>query len=193
MRKSSERQDKKGAPAMAGLLLCVMSSTPLLGCLFPQDEDVFPELPPKRNSPLQIKAQAPELRTTFYNSTMCQSLNKPFTLTVEDEDTVDVVSSIWFIGETTTQPFIPTSVPGGSKIRSVTAPSSLGFKSALANLTAGRTQTLTAYVADTLFQEVLGGNVEVQLREERLVDGVLVRDVGYKDSLTWVLDVEPCP
>ncbi|MDP1828339.1 MAG: hypothetical protein Q8L48_34035 [Archangium sp.] len=193
MHKPLKRQGDRGAPAMAGLLLYVIVSTPLQGCLFPQDEDVFPELPPKRNSPLQIRAQTPELRTTFYNSTMCQSLNKAFTLTVEDEDTVDVVSSIWFIGETTTQPFIPTSVPGGSKIRSVTAPSSLGFRSALANLTSGSTQTLTVFVADTLFQEVLGGNVEVQQREERLVDGVLLRDVGYKDSFTWVLDVEPCP
>jgi hypothetical protein len=179
---------------MAGLLLCVIVSTPLLGCLFPQDEDVFPELPPKRNSPLQIKAQVPkEPRTTFYNSTMCQSLNPAFTLTVEDEDTVDVVSSIWFIGETTTQPFIPSTVPGGSKIRSVTAPSSLGFRSALANLPADSTHILTVFVADTVFKEVLGGNVEVDLREERLVDGVPVRDVGYKDSFTWVLDVEPCP
>lgn len=194
MRKSLKRQDKRGTPAMAGLLLCVMSSTPLLGCLFPQDEQVIDALPPKRNGPLKIVSQEPqEPRTTFYNSTLCPDRNPSFKLIVEDEDLADVVSSMWFIGKTTTQPFQPSNVSAGAQRRAVSAPSSLGFRSALANLPAG-TAVLTVYVADTNFQEPVDGQIALFAREPKLLpDGTSAVDKGSYDSFTWTLDVEPCP
>ena len=186
--------DDKGAPAMAGLLLCVMVSTPLLGCLIPQDDQVIPALPPKRNSALKIVSQEPqEPRTTFYNSTSCLGLNPVFVLIAEDEDVADIVYSMWFVDKSNaSQPFRPNLIPGGgSQRRSVTAPSS-GFKSALANLGAG-THLLTVYVADSAFQEVVDGQVSVSRPDKVLPDGGVVADKGSIDNFTWVLDVEPCP
>ena len=178
---------------MAGLLLFSLGCTPLLGCIIPQDEQLIPELPPKRNGPIAIKAMdPPTVRTTWYNSTGCPERAPALKLTVEDEDLADVVSSLWFIGDTNTQPYAPTPLPGGSKTRNVFPPSSLGFKSALANLTAGSAAVLTVYVADTSFQEVLGGQVSLVPRDTKLPDGGSL-DVGTKDSFTWVLDVEACP
>jgi hypothetical protein len=179
---------------MAGLLLCVMGCTPLMGCLFPQDDQqVIGDLPPRRNSPLKIVSQDPQdPRTTFYNTTACPSANPSFKLIVEDEDLGDVVNSLWFIGKTTTQPFQPSPVSGGAQRRSVAAPSSLGFKSALANLPAG-TQVLTVYVADTAFQETVDGQIALVAREPKtLPDGSTAVDKGSYDSFTWTLDVEPC-
>ncbi len=180
---------------MAGLLLFALGCTPLLGCLIPQDEQLIPELPPRRNGPIKIVQTEPkDPRTTYFNSTACLSLEPTFKLTVEDEDLADTVFSLWFIGNTSTQPFRPTQVPGGSKTRSVTAPSSLGFKSALANLPSG-TAVLTVYVADTDFQEVIGGQVSLVARDPKLVppDDTPVVDPGTMDSFSWVLDVEACP
>jgi hypothetical protein len=179
---------------MAGLLLCVMLSIPLLGCLIPQDEQVIPELPPKRNSPLKIVSQEPQdPRTSYFNSTTCAG-NPVFKLTVEDEDVADVVSSLWFIDKAndgSSLP-IPTSpVQGGvSRARTVAAPNALGFR--LANLAAKTTHVLTVYVADSAFQEVVAGQVTVSRPDRLLPDNTLVPDKGSIDSFTWVLDVEAC-
>ncbi len=179
---------------MAGLLLCAVSCAPLLGCIIPQDEQLIPELPPKRNGPIKIVNQEPaEPRTRYFNSTQCPSDEPTFKLFVDDEDLTDSVFSLWFVGNTSTQPFNPTKVAGGSRTRPVPAPSSLGFKSALANLPSG-TAVLTVYVADTDFKEVIGGQVSLADREPTtLPDGNTVTDLGTMDSFTWVLDVEACP
>ena len=185
--------DEKGAPAMAGLLLCVMLSTPLLGCLIPQDEQVIPALPPKRNSPIAIKITDPaDPRTTFFNSTACPGHNPTFKLTVEDDDVADVVSSLWFIDKTNDSlPIQPSPVPGGvNAVRTVTAPNALGFR--LANLAAKTTHLLTVYVADSAFQEVVAGQVSVSRPDRLMPDGSLVADKGSIDSFSWVLDVEAC-
>lgn len=194
MRNALESHDDKGSRAMAGLLLCVVVCTPLLGCLIPQDEQVIGELPPKRNSPLKIVSQEPqEPRTTFYNSTACLGLNPTFKLIAEDEDLADPVFSMWFVDKSNaSQPFQPSRIEGGMQRRSVTAPSSLGFKSALANLGAG-THLLTAYVADSNFLEPIDGQVTVFRPDRVLPDGTKVPDKGSIDNFTWVLDVEPCP
>ena len=181
--------------AMAGLLLTCLGCIPMTGCLFPQDEQVIGELPPKRNGPLKIlPGQQPAQRTTFYNSTSCLGLNLPFKLTVEDEDVADVVNSIWFIGKTSSQPFPPSPIAGGTSVaRVVTAPSSLGFRSALANLAAG-TEVLTVFVGDTAFEEVVDGNIVLVMRAPKtLPDGSSAVDKGSFDSFTWVLDVKACP
>ncbi len=194
MRKGSFSQDSRGILAMAGVLLFALCCTSLLGCIIPQDDELVPELPPKRNGPIKIVTTDPtDPRTTYFNTTQCLSLEPSFKLRVEDEDLTDTVYSFWFIGNTNTQPFQPTPVAGGSKTRAISPPSSLGFKSALANLPAG-TAVLTVYVADTSFQEVVGGQVSTVARDPKvLADGGLsAADVGTIDSFTWVLDVQAC-
>ena len=191
MRKRLKLQGDKDRAAMAGLLLTVLGCIPLAGCLFPQDEQVIGELPPKRNGPLKIVSQVPQdPRTTFFNSTTCP--NQVFMLTIEDEDLADVVNSLWFIGKTTSQPFPTSPLSGGSKVRSVASPNSLGFKSTLANLPTG-TEVLTVYVADTAFQEVVDGQVALVAREPKLLpDGSSGLDRGSFDVFTWTLDVKAC-
>ncbi len=196
MSKRLTLQGARGMPAMAGLLLTVLACMPMVGCLFPQDEEVIPSLPPKRNGILRIVRQLPaEPRTTFRNTSLCPSQNPVFALTITDEDVGDPVYSRWFIGGTNGQPFSPTPVPGGSSAnRNVTPPSSLGFKSALANLATG-TETLTVFVADTDFQEVIDGKIALVPRagpQVQLADGGILLDEGSTDSFTWTLDVEPC-
>ena len=194
MRNRLKSRDSTGARTMAGLLLSLLLTSPLVGCVIPQDEQVIDELPPRRNSPLKIVSQEPqEPRTTFYNSTSCLGLNPVFVLIAEDEDVADIVYSMWFVDKSNaSQPFRPNLIPGGgSQRRSVTAPSS-GFKSALANLGAG-THLLTVYVADSAFQEVVDGQVSVSRPDKVLPDGGVVADKGSIDNFTWVLDVEPCP
>lgn len=188
-------QGKRGIPAMAGLLLTALCCIPLQGCLIPQDdEQVIGELPPKRNSALAIRGPTPKgPRVSVYNSTTCPGIQPEFSLTVDDEDLADVMSSLWFIGGTTTQPFQPTPVPGGTQRRTVTAPSSLGFKSALLNLPSG-TEILTVYVGDTTWREVVGGDPDMVDREPKLLpDGSSISDKGTSDTFTWTLDVGPCP
>ena len=103
--------------------------------------------------------------------------------------------SLWFIDKSndgSSLPFQPNNVATGTQRRSVSAPNALGFKSAMANLSAG-THLLTVYVADSAFQEVVDGQVNVSRPDRLLPDGTLVPDKGSIDSFTWVLDVEPCP
>lgn len=199
MRNRLKPQDSKGTPAMAGLLLLVLVVTSMTGCLFPQDEQVIDGLPPKRNSPVKVVSQEPQaIRTTFFNSTLCQDRNPSFTLTVEDDDLSDQIRSIWFVGDSTTQDFRPNNVTTGTQRRLVTAPNSGSFKTALANLPAGtptqpRSTVLTVYVADTDFLEVVGGQISLQPRAARVLpDGSSAVDRGSFDSHSWTLDVEPC-
>ena len=190
MAKGAQLQDPAGARAMAGLLLMAVVCAPLAGCLFPQDDQVFPELPPKRNAPLKIVDQDPrEPRRVYRNSTACPSQNPTFKLIVDDEDIADTVRSRWFVG---TQSFEGRNVTAtGSRGREVAAPTESGFRAVLANLTAGRTELLTVYVADTEVR-LIEGQITVEPRERVLPDGTVVEDEGSLDSFTWVLDVEPC-
>ena len=112
---------------------------------------------------------------------------------MEDADTTDIINSLWFIGSTTTQPFPTSPVSTGSERRAITAPSSLGFRTVLANLPAGMTQVLTVYVADTAFQEVVDGQVTLAPRPAHVFpDKSTATDVGSFDTFTWTLLVEPC-
>lgn len=195
MRKSLNLKTKRGRPAMAGLLLIALGCTPLLGCLFPQDEQVINELPPKRNSPLRIKERQwhPNQRTTFLNSTFCR--NEQFDLLVIDADLADVVTSRWFIDKTdddVSTAFEPSPIRSGTAERIVTAPTISGFTGALANLAPG-VHTLTVYVTDSTFEQLTETGVVTVSRPSRLLpDGTPAPDEGSFDRFTWILDVEPC-
>lgn len=190
MAKGAQSLTPRGTPAMAGLLLMAVVCAPLAGCLFPQDDQVLPELPPKRNGPLKIVDQDPrEPRATFRNTTLCPEQNPTFKLTVDDEDIADTVRSRWFVGTQTFEGRNVTST--GSRGREVFAPPESSFKTALANLTAGDTELLTVFVADTEVR-VVDGQISVEPRTRVLPDGTMVEDKGSFDSFTWVLDVEAC-
>ncbi len=177
---------------MAGKLLClVVVCTPILGCLIPQDEQVIPELPKKRNSPLRIVSQFPEgPATTFYSSSTCRDRNKGFNLTIVDEDVGDTIRSRWFIDKSiNTVPYEPSARPPGAAQRIVEAPISASFANELSNLASGTTHLLTVYVTDSSFEEVINGLIAVSRTPEVLPDGGTITDRAFLDSFTWVLTI----
>lgn len=131
------------------------------------------------NHPPRILETTPALRSTWYATNACPSLNAALRLTVEDLDG-DVLHSLWFIDPTPTSPSWASSpIAGGAVKRTVTAPSASSFRAALANLPLG-VHLVTAWVADADFLEPVDGQVSVT-------------GTGATDSYTWVIDVEPCP
>ena len=187
MAKGAQSLSSRGRPAMAGLLLWAVCAS-MTGCLFPQDDQVFPELPPKRNAPVKIlSVNPPGPSLQFFNGTSC--LNESFTLRVDDEDISDTMRSRWFLGEQSFEGRLVTTT--GSRGRDVPAPTDSAFRAQLSNLVAGKTELLTVFVADTEVR-VVDGKVVIEPRMRVLPDGTSVLDDGYSDSFTWVLNVEAC-
>jgi hypothetical protein len=185
-------RELRAITVMAGMLL---SS----GCLFPQDDQVLDQIPPRRNMPLRIIAPKPAgPRTTYFTQPQCAPADQGFSLTVADEDTVDVIYSLWFIDQDpNTVPFSATPRPAGTSVaRKLDQPQATTFTNALSNLMTG-THLLTVFVADTTFNEVNGGVITVAQRFVPVPEGdggtTVVADTGYVDSFTWVLQVERCP
>jgi hypothetical protein len=133
------------------------------------------------NRPPRITSSTPfDVRSTWYASTFCTSLNPQFTVSVQDPDG-DSLRSLWFIDKSASSaPFMGSPRPAGQEVQRIEAPAALSFNSALANLPTG-VHLLTVYVADSDFNEVVDQSVTVS------------RADGFFDSFTWVLDAEPCP
>lgn len=202
-----EQLEHSGARTMAGLLLCLVACAPLSGCLLPQDEQVIPDLPPRRDTAPRIVGSTPPSRwISFATSAACRT-NEDFKLIVEDEDTGDTLRSMWFIDfKDVTSTTLPTPYTAnavrplnGALQREVKAPTSTSFTSALSSLAAG-THLLTAYVADREFDEFSGTvvlvNSEIALADGGVLrdrDGGVVLDVGHFDTITWTLQVASCP
>lgn len=179
-----------GRNVLAGLLLLSIVSG---GCVIPQDEQVIPPLPPKRNGPLKIVSHnPPDLRITYYNCAFETEKNPKFSVSVKEEDQKDRVYSNWFIDKSDDASPLPTSatLPGPEIIKTVNAPS---FGNRLANLQRDTHHLLTVYVADSPFDEVVKGKVSVSREPLLLPDGGTLVDDGSIDTITWVLDIESCP
>lgn len=190
--KHLEALGRCGAGVMARLLLCLVTGPLVSGCLLPQDDQVFSDLPPKRNSPPRIVRWQPErLPLTFYSGTGCA--NTPFSVYVADEDLSDTLRSYWFIDRTQdSAPYNGAVVFGGSSLtREVVAPGGGRFTTELSNLTTG-SHYVSVFVTDGDFQEIVDGNIIADRPPRLLTDGGLVEDVAYVDTYSWFLKVEPC-
>lgn len=188
---------------MARLLLCAALVLGGSGCLFPQDDQVLPTLPPVKNRPPRIVDAAPKDQPLeFVSGTKPGSGGVPcdahsFTVTVDDPDlngTVysDTIYSIWFIDKTNDSlPFRPNPIaPTTQGSRTVSQPGASAFRTSLSSLSTG-THLLTVFIADKDFAETIDGNVIAQSKTVTLPDGSEVQDPGYVDSYTWVLRVGP--
>jgi hypothetical protein len=176
---------------MAGLLLAVVVGPLGSGCLLPQDDQVFPELPPRRNTPPRIVNWAPEARAVYFSSTGCP--NQAFSVTVVDDDTSDTLRALWFINRTKdSQPYSSSPLfPSASATRTIPAPTGR-FVTDLANLSVGFHQ-VTVFVTDGDFREVVDGNISADRPPRALPDGGLVDDVAFIDTFSWFLEVQQCP
>lgn len=190
--KRLEALGMRGARVMAGLLLCLVTGPLVSGCLLPQDDQVISDLPPRRNTPPRIVRWQPErLPLTFYSGTGC--VNTTFSVFVADEDLSDTLRSYWFVDRTQdSAPYNGAPVFGSSNLtREVVAPSGGRFATELTNLSTG-SHSVSVFVTDGDFQEIVDGNITANNPPLLLPDGGLVDDEAYVDSHSWFVKVEPC-
>lgn len=172
---------------LARLLLALGASLCLAGCLLPQDEAVFPDLPPRRNTPPRILDYAPpDLVTSVFVGTSC--VNTTFTLSVEELDTSDTLKSQWFIDRTRSSPsYQGASVPGPATQRNIEAPASLLL--GLGSFLDLQRHTVEAFITDSEFTETVGTATRAPVT---LPDGGVLQDTGYVVTKAWFVDVKPC-
>jgi hypothetical protein len=172
---------------LARCLLGLMASLCLAGCLLPQDEAVFPDLPPRRNTPPRVVTYAPpDLVTSVFVGTTC--VNTTFSLSVEELDTADTLKSQWFIDRKASSPSYPgASVLGPATQRDVEAPASLLL--GLGSLLDAQRHLVEAFITDSEFTETVG---EATRAPVTLPDGGVVVDIGYVVTKAWFVEVKPC-
>lgn len=204
-------QANKGAGTMAVLLLLALGAA-LSGCLVPQDDQVFPALPPKKNSAPKIVGEKPVQRVTTVAvgpvTAGCPRVE--FSVSVKDEDTADTIRSIWFVDAapdfrpTPSSPeFVGAPVFGGSDlVRTVKAPASVITQ--LTGLIDGRSHRVDVWITDG---EFAADSIDVTHPPVPLADGTTSFDCAtslpdggrpqfcdsaYKDNYVWLVEVQSC-
>lgn len=200
----------RGAMAMAVMLLLPLASS----CLVPQDDQVFPALPPRKNNPPRIVRASPDQRVTTILvgpvSTSCPS--PQFSVTVND-DVGETISSKWFVDATAdfkptiaSPEFVPSPVDvTGTNfgVAAVSSPKSLINK--LSQLIDNKQHRVDVWVTDGKFgsdsidvtlvrgQTLPDGTTSVDC--SNLVDGKSPPycDLAYKDNYVWLVEVQTCP
>jgi hypothetical protein len=83
---------------MAGRLLSVAVAALLVhGCLLPQEDQVFDDLPPKKNSPPRILPGLERPASPLLLELGDNCRHEPFSINVEDPDRADRIRSKWFV------------------------------------------------------------------------------------------------
>lgn len=188
---------------MARVLLFGACALMASACLIPQDDDVLPDLPPKKNSPLRVLAQTvqPAQRKTsiIVGTPSPTCLRTEFSMTVEDEDTGDLLRSQWYVdprpdyqNTATTPVFAGAVIFGGTSVnRTVTAPNAM--LTFLSSLNDGKEHLIEGWVTDGEF-DPNAAPTQVTRPNRTLPDGTSVPDTAYSDENVWVITrVESCP
>jgi hypothetical protein len=187
--------------ALACALLVVTS-----GCLLPQEETVFPDLPKRQNSPLRIVAQQPASLRPIYFARVAATpqganCSPDFSVSVEDQDlsvedndpsdtqqSRPVVQHLWYINRgaelNSKHTGDPVSGPGPST-RIVSAP--VEVRTRLAELK--NAAVVEVFVTDGLFTSTDG---TAYLPPVGLPDGGVLVDTAYVDSFLWLVTLESC-
>lgn len=193
--KSSKQLAVADAPAMARLLLLVTCAA-ASGCLLPQDDVVYPDLPPAKNSPLRIVATKPQQAIITVPIGTTPGCKPEFNATVVDPDhKSDSIRSLWFVdpqgGDFMTARLIvsgATVFPNVNDGRTVTAPTAVITQ--LSSLNDGRPHNLWVFVTDG---EFVGATLDTFKLNRTLPDGTTVEDSAYIDSFWWQVEVQACP
>lgn len=177
---------------MAGpLLWLALQAGAGSGCLWPQDDQLFSELPPQANRPPRIVPTLPirpQLDSSFLPTKDGNPCPLPFAFSVEDPDISDVIRTRWFVyepGADRSVSFTGDRVPAGlTAVRptTVTAPPALGRTgSALIQNGEHRVEVV---IADNEFD---GPDIDTLPKPRTLPDGGVVEDKAYTDSYIWIV------
>lgn len=177
---------------MAGpLLWLALQAGAGSGCLWPQDDQLFSELPRQANRPPRIVPSLPikpQLDSSFLPTKDGNPCPLPFQFNVEDPDISDQIRTRWFVyapGATRSVSFTGDLVsPGLTAIRpkTVTAPPALGRTGS--DLVQNGEHRVEVVIADN---EFVGPDVETLPFTRPLPDGGTVEDKSYTDSYIWII------
>jgi GAF domain-containing protein len=203
LRNGLKSRARRDVGFMARVLLLGACALMASACLIPQDDDVLPDLPPKKNSPPRILAQTvqPAQRKTsvVVGTPSPTCLRTEFSMTVEDEDTGDLLRSQWYVdprpdyqNTASTPVFAGAVIFGGTSVnRTVTAPNAM--LTFLSSLNDGKEHLIEAWVTDGEF-DPNAAPTQVTRPDRTLPDGTSVPDTAYSDANVWVITrVESCP
>lgn len=175
---------------LAAWLLLTVLGTAVSGCLFPQDDQMFPDLPPKRNEPprfLESTVKPPQVTTLFVKCPMTS-----FDVYVEDPDLADRIRSRWVVDSRVDNAFNGRALEASSLPRRstpVVSPASLTAEAS--PLAVAGEHQLTVVIADGEFSE----GFDALPRRHALPDGGTIDDPSYTASFTWrvTTNLGPCP
>jgi len=194
----------RASSSRLALILLLGAGTPWAGaCVFPQDDHVIPELPPRRNSRIRVVNQRPQSVLNSIDPRCAEDLR--FEVDVEDDDGPDALGdggqgpsgslfSRWFLDRVVgsgNQAYNPDPVPFVSKRLTMMSPADLKFRKDLTDLDPNKLHRLEVFVADTVFKESIAGEIAVADTQVRLPDNSIAVDPGTVDSFTWILKIEP--
>lgn len=159
------------------------------GCLLPQDDDVLPLLPPKKNRPprLLITTLEPTQVTSSGNGPNCLPLE--FRASVEDPDIADLIAVKWYVDPAGLGSDPVKKEQGlridGKTIRDDQARLSLQVTGA------GELATVGRHVVEILVSDGQLIERSPQPRPITLADGGTDLNPTYTDSAFWIVDIRP--
>ena len=172
---------------MAGpLLMWVLALTAVSGCFWPQDDQVFSEIPPKKNSPPRILLGTVHPSLDYSLKPGCPN---PFTFNVEDPDISDPIYNRWFVYAPGAKPvayFDGEKLPSGTKAqrdKAITPP--IPLLNISSELNQNGEHRLEVVIADGQF--IGSSATDVEQHQKTMPDGGLADDSSYIDSYVWVV------
>ena len=156
------------------------------GCFWPQDDQVFSDLPPKKNSPPRILPNQVKPSLDYSYKPGCPN---PFSFSVEDPDVSDVIYNRWFVYSPKATPvayFDGERLLSGTKPardKSIVAPTPLF--SAASELVQNGEHRVEVVIADGIFVGSTADTVEPH--EKTMPDGGVVLDPSYTDTYVWIV------
>jgi hypothetical protein len=164
------------------------------GCLIPQDDVVFPNLPDQKNLPLQIKGHTPgpDREQTVIAGDKCIATSTPIGVTVFEQNVDDSTISQWYIDRTNNSGFVDGDTTFGGSTQRIISASGAVIR-ALGTKADGKRHTLEVFVTDG--DKFVPGEVGTATKRPYGVapDGGILADTAYVDTYLWLLQVENCP
>lgn len=154
---------------------------------------MFPDLPPRRNTPLRIILFSPQdLETTVLVGSSSSCAPTSFQVVVDEEDSTDSTTSLWYVDRKIGLPspsFFGGTILGSETtptLRTVNAPAVVLAQ--LASLVDSQRHVVEVFVTDGTFTS----NPGEATRVAHLPDGGTMPDTVGLDTKAWFVQVQRC-